>query len=338
MAKPATPMNYGARRRGSQHASRIAEELNIENLFAVPVEEPAGDGAARADGGVEYIPISTIVADPQQPRKEFARAELQELADTILEHGVLQPILVSPIPTWNKSRPQVHTVIVGERRWRAAEIAGLERIPAIVRDVDNKTATELQLVENCTRVNLSEEEEAHAFRRLVEEFGYTIRQLARRLGKSHTDISRKMRIFNDPVLSLAVNRGDITISEAQELIVADNRAKIGLVSQMKERRASGTPATMQEVRQAVKTGNLTSNGASRTAREERNPYVAGNVDPLSLLRQSVKTLRVVADALESGRFNRAYERDMLAALGDAQEEMDRIQAVVQPSGRKAKSA
>jgi len=288
---------------------------------------------------VEYISISQIVADPNQPRKEFNRDELQELVDTIIEHGILQPVLVTPIPTWNKSRPQVHTLIVGER-WRSAQMAGLEHIPAIVRDVDGKTALELQLVENGTRKNLTEEEEANTYKRLVEDFGYTIRELGRRLGKSHTDISRKMRIFGDPVLSLAVQRGDITLSEAQELIVADNRAKMGLVTHMKQRRDSGTPTPMEEVRRAVKTGSFSgtggsgSSGASRTA---PRPMPTNGHDPVSLMRQTVVSLRVIADAIEHGRHNRQYERELQTLLEDARRELHRIDAAT-GSGRRVRSA
>ena len=332
-----TTINYGARRRGGQHAGRISETLDLDNLLAVSVDH--GAASATAPLGVEYISISKIVADPNQPRKEFNRDELQELVDTIIEHGVLQPVLVTPIPTWNKSRPQVHTLIVGERRWRSAQMAGLEHLPAIVRDVDSKTALELQLVENGTRKNLTEEEEANTYKRLVEDFGYTIRELGRRLGKSHTDISRKMRIFSDPVLSLAVQRGDITISEAQELIVADNRAKMGLVSHMKQRRDAGAPAPMEEVRRAVKTGSFTSNGSSGAPRTAAKPApnFGNSADPVSLMRQTVVSLRVIADALETGHYNRQYERELQTIIEDARRELNRIDAAT-GSGRKVRSA
>lgn len=136
--------------------------------------------------------IDLISANPDQPRKFFAEEELNDLKQSIAEYGVLQPIIVK------KDKSGSYFLIAGERRLRAAKLAGLIKIPAIIRDFDDKDAAMIAVVENVQRENLSYIEEAYAYRRLIDEFGLTQGELAQKIGKKQSTISNKMRILTLP--------------------------------------------------------------------------------------------------------------------------------------------
>jgi len=138
------------------------------------------------------IPIDLVSANPDQPRKVFEDKELTELCDSIKEFGIIQPIIVK------RDNKGMYQVIAGERRLRAATLAGLKKIPAIVREADEKDSALLALVENVQRENLSYIEEAFAYRRLMEEYGLTQAEIAKRVGKQQSTISNKIRILSLP--------------------------------------------------------------------------------------------------------------------------------------------
>jgi ParB/RepB/Spo0J family partition protein len=135
------------------------------------------DGAARPEGGVLQAPIDTIVPNPRQPRMAMAEDDLAELAASIQEHGIIQPLIVM-------RAGDGFQLIAGERRWRAAQRAGLTTVPVIVKDVSSQELLELALVENVQRADLNALEEALAYRQLMDDFGLTQEQVARRVGKS----------------------------------------------------------------------------------------------------------------------------------------------------------
>jgi ParB family chromosome partitioning protein len=149
------------------------------------------------------IPIELINVNPDQPRKSFEETELSELSDSIREFGVIQPIIVK-----RDGRGQ-YTVIAGERRLRATALAGLKKIPAIVRDADERDSALLALVENVQREALNYMEEAVAYKRLMEDYGLTQAEIAKRVGKQQSTISNKIRILALPTevrQALAENR------------------------------------------------------------------------------------------------------------------------------------
>ncbi|MCO7123038.1 ParB/RepB/Spo0J family partition protein [Ihubacter massiliensis] len=141
---------------------------------------------------VTEIPIDLIFANPEQPRKIFGEEELLELRDSIKEYGVIQPIILK------RNNNGSYIVIAGERRLRAAGMAGLTKIPAIVREADDKDAAIIALVENVQRENLGYMEEAQAYNRLMEEFELTQGELAERVGKKQSTISNKIRLLSLP--------------------------------------------------------------------------------------------------------------------------------------------
>lgn len=154
-----------------------------------------------AEGGVEVQWIETAQIRPgrYQPRRSLSQAELEELARSIQEHGLLQPILVRRVEDG-------YELVAGERRWRAAQMAGLARVPAIVREADDRTAAEWALIENLQRAELHFLEQAEGFRRVMEEFGLTQEELARRLGCSQGAIANKLRLLRLPEEVRAVIR------------------------------------------------------------------------------------------------------------------------------------
>ncbi len=188
-----------------------------ENTSPAP-QESASSGAIR------YLSIASIEANPFQPRQQFSEEELENLAASIREHGVLQPILVRPLPASDKADSDTtdkFQLIAGERRWRAATRAGLTQLPAIVRAVDDKSALELAIIENVQRHDISAIESAQAFRRLSREFGLSGEQIASRVGKSRVSVSNTMRLLDLPDEAIAALReGKISEGHGRALLTA----------------------------------------------------------------------------------------------------------------------
>ena len=185
--------------------------------------------AARTPTAVREIPLEKVKPNPTQPRMTWHQDTLQELAASIREHGVLQPILVRP-------SADGYEIIAGERRWRASKLAGKETIPAIVERFDDATALEIALIENLQREDLSPLDEAVIYKKMTDELGYSIRQLAGKLGKDKGYVENRLRLANAPddVREMVAQRYD-TISAAYELMKLDNaRRRRALAKQMLE--------------------------------------------------------------------------------------------------------
>jgi len=146
------------------------------------------DDEAGAVQGVLEVPLTSIIPNPHQPRSPIRDQDLVELAASIEEHGIIQPLVVT-------RAPDGYHLIAGERRWRAARLAGLSTVPAVVKEVAPSEMLELALVENLQRADLNPLEEATAYRQLVEEFGHTQEQVARRVGKSRVAVSNTLRLL-----------------------------------------------------------------------------------------------------------------------------------------------
>lgn len=141
---------------------------------------------------IVQIPLSVIRTNPQQPRKVFTAAELDELAESIREYGVLQPLLVK------RGENRTFTLIAGERRYRAASRAGLERVPVIIKDLEEKEAAFIALIENVQREDLNFLEEARAYQKLMEDYNLTQGEIAKKVNKQQSTISNKIRILSLP--------------------------------------------------------------------------------------------------------------------------------------------
>ena len=205
-------------------ARRLSEERELSPAI-VSLLSP--DGPTRSVG-VRIVQVDRIEPNPEQPRLAFNQETLDELAASIREHGVLQPILVRPV---GQNRYQL---IAGERRWRASKQAGLETIPALIEEIDDDTALEISIIENLQREDISPLDEAAMYDRMVTEHGYSIRKLADKLGKDKGYVENRLRLADAPdeVRELVSLRKD-TLSHAYELMkVQDPKRRRRLADQV----------------------------------------------------------------------------------------------------------
>ncbi|MBY0562672.1 MAG: ParB/RepB/Spo0J family partition protein [Hyphomonadaceae bacterium] len=187
------------------------------------VELPKAPGAAAGEGGAKQIPIDLVQRNPQQPRKHFGEDELGELAASIRAHGVLQPILVRPIAGGK------FEIVAGERRWRAAQRAGLHSIPAVVRDLNEVEVLEIAIVENVQRTDLNPIEEAQGFHALIERFGRTQEEIAEAVGKSRPHIANMLRLLKLPEdLQDMVRDGRLSAGHARAILTAPDPRALAL--------------------------------------------------------------------------------------------------------------
>lgn len=198
-----------------------------DTLPALPTEPlaPSSISATPSQGGVSddmksevrYLRVDQIDPNPFQPRQVFSEEELENLASSLREHGVLQPVLVRPI---GENRFQL---IAGERRWRASQRADLMTIPAIVRDVDDQSALELAIIENVQRHDISPLESAQAYKRLAAEFGLSQEKIAQRVGKSRAAVANTLRLLDLPMEALeALKTSQISEGHGRALLMASS--------------------------------------------------------------------------------------------------------------------
>ena len=227
-------------------------------------DEPVAATPAQPNGkAVQSIEVALIHPHPEQPRRHFDEAALQELADSIAKRGVIQPIIVRP-------HGGGFQIIAGERRWRAAQRVQLHRIPAIVRDFDEQETLEIALIENIQREDLNPIEEAEAYRKLIAEFHHSQEALGRIVGKSRSHVANLMRLLELPqAVQAQVMHNRISMGHARALIGAPNCERL---AQQVEAKGLSVRDTEQLVRR-VKTGSEES-----AARKTRNAS-AGEKDP-----------------------------------------------------------
>lgn len=177
---------------------------------------PEVDVGERDREGISEIEVRLIKPNPKQPRQSFDQGKLEELASSIREHGVVQPIVV-------RSKGDTYEIVAGERRWRAAQLAGLTKIPALVREFSEAEIMEIALIENLQREDLNPLEEAEAYRVLMDEFHLTQDELAKRLGKSRPQITNTLRLLNlGRVAREEVRSGRLSMGHAKVLLGIEN--------------------------------------------------------------------------------------------------------------------
>ena len=175
---------------------------------------------------VKKIPLSQIGANPDQPRKKFTEAELSDLAASIKEKGVLQPILLRTV----SGQPYIYEIVAGERRFRASKLAGLTEIPALVKQITPENAMEIALIENVQRENLNPIEEGNAYKNIMERCGYELPDVARLIGKSESYIKNIMRLEPLPNdVKQMVENGELSASHARVIVVAENPSELARI-------------------------------------------------------------------------------------------------------------
>lgn len=167
------------------------------------------------------LPVESITPNPNQPRQDFSAAALEELADSIRAKGVVQPLIVRPRPQGG------YEIVAGERRWRAAQAAGLHQVPVLVRDYDDQEVLEIAIIENIQRADLNAVEEALAYRQLMEKFGHTQEKLAASLSRSRSHIANTLRLLNlpDPVLAM-LRTGVLSAGHARALLTSPDPVRL----------------------------------------------------------------------------------------------------------------
>jgi ParB family chromosome partitioning protein len=180
------------------------------------------ESARVTDSGVKKLPVDFIIGNRSNPRRTFNADQLEELTNSIREKGIMQPLLVRP-----SEDPHIFEIIAGERRWRAAQRAGLHEVPVIVREVDDKEALELAIIENVQRADLNPLEEAMGYGQLIEQFDYTQQDLAQVIGKSRSHVANTLRLLKLPEdVRDMVSSGALTAGHARTLITAEDPASL----------------------------------------------------------------------------------------------------------------
>ena len=251
---------------------------------AVPATQ--GDQAPARAGGVREIEIGRIRPNPDQPRVQFKEDAIDELADSIVERGVLQPILLRP-------HGDGFEIIAGERRWRAAQRARLHTIPAIVREIDDSTAAEIALIENVQREDLNAIEEAEGYRQLIDRHGHTQDNIAKLVHKSRSHVTNLLRLLELPeFVRQALMRGDISMGHARAVAAAPDPEEL-----TREVIAKGLSVRQAEERaRAVKPGAGIDIG--RASARSAKPIDA---DVLALERQLGDTLGLKVQIAHNGQ-------------------------------------
>lgn len=182
-------------------------------LAALIGEDSSEEGVVQDIRSLRHLPVELLQPNPHNPRKHFDAGELEDLARSIREKGLLQPLVVRPKPDGH------YEIVAGERRWRAAQQAGLHDLPAVIRELSDQETLEIALIENVQRSDLNPLEEARAYALLIEQFTYTQQQLADAIGKSRSHIANMLRLLTLPqsVLEM-IEKGSLTAGHARTLI------------------------------------------------------------------------------------------------------------------------
>ena len=204
----------------SEKPSRLGRGLAALIGDIAPIDSPRL--AENPNAGQKRLPVEFLLANRANPRRDFDSDQLDELTKSIREKGVMQPLLVRPT-----TDPNQFEIIAGERRWRAAQRAGLHDVPVVVREVDDKEALELAIIENVQRVDLNPLEEAQGYEQLIEQFSYTQQDLAQVIGKSRSHVANTLRLLKLPrEVRDMVTSGQLTAGHARTLITAEDPAAV----------------------------------------------------------------------------------------------------------------
>jgi len=252
--------------------ARFTARDNVESSLDPGIGASYGDGLGRPEGQVvQYAPleveIGRIEPNPMQPRKHFDEVQLAELSDSIREHGLIQPLVVTEAARREGDSPgrQRYQLIAGERRWQASKIAGMVRVPVVVREAAGRELLELALVENVQRADLNALEEAAAYQQLAEEFGLTQEEIGKRVGKSRFAVSNTLRLRQLPAsVQQAVLDEQLSEGHARAILgLVGDREGMSLLAQHVIQKGLSVRETEELVRRTLQD---TSKGQGRAGR------------------------------------------------------------------------
>lgn len=218
------------------------------------------DNARADDGGAVELNINELEPNRGQPRKEFSEEAMRELADSIAQHGVLQPLLVRPLLSGG------YQIVAGERRWRASRMAGLATVPALIRELTDSEVMQIALIENLQREDLKPLEEAQGYQALMEEFGFTQDEISKSVGKSRPAVTNALRLLNLPeAVRGMLARGDLSAGHARTLLSFKDEA--AMLAAAKRVVAEGL--SVRELEKMAKKANAEKPEAVRSTRRIR---------------------------------------------------------------------
>ena len=218
------------------------------------------DNARADDGGAVELNINELEPNRGQPRKEFSEEAMRELADSIAQHGVLQPLLVRPLLSGG------YQIVAGERRWRASRMAGLTTVPALIRELTDSEVMQIALIENLQREDLKPLEEAQGYQALMEEFGFTQDEISKSVGKSRPAVTNALRLLNLPeAVRGMLARGDLSAGHARTLLSFKDEA--AMLAAAKRVVAEGL--SVRELEKMAKKANAEKPEAVRSTRRIR---------------------------------------------------------------------
>jgi len=284
----------------AQKKSRLGKGLGalIED-YLEPQAEP---------GTASRLPLKALVPNPKQPRRTFSETELAELAASIEENGLLQPLLVRPLGDSDR-----YELVAGERRLRAVKSLGWEDVPVLVRDVDDDTLLVLALVENLQREALNPMEEAAGYHALAEEYGMTQAEIARSVGKNRSTVANMLRLLNlPPSVRKLVEAGEVSMGHARALLSLDDTVRIAELARKTVREGW----SVREVERRVKKSSSSDGKKPRTSSK----------DPLA--RALEEELRAVLGAKVLIRANSKGSRGVIEVPFHSSQEFERLFAMI----------
>ncbi len=295
---------------GKGFAALLADTQEDYNKFSF---DNYGDEGKEMANSVVEIDISLIEANPNQPRKVFDQAALQELSDSIALHGVIMPIVVN-------KKGDKYMIIAGERRWRASRLAGKKSVPAIVRDYNERQVKEISLIENLQREDLNPIEAANAMKQLMDDYNITQEDLAERIGKSRSAVANTLRLLTleDEVIQLVAD-GSISQGHARALITLPKPEQLAIA-----KRAVAKRMSVREVEQAVKDYY---NPPEELRRQKKAKMEAGmSVELKDLIVRMQRSFGTKVSAIGNDKKGRIYidyyTRDDLDRISDILENLD----------------
>lgn len=261
----------------------LKNQINFSRNIKIEAKQGETAKNPKKEGELWHIPISLVKANAYQPRKVFDHQGLEDLINSIKEHGVIQPLLVT------EKEDGTYELIAGERRWRAAKIVGLTTVPAVIKNVSGSEKLELALIENIQRQNLNPLEESFAFERLVKEFNLTQEEVGKRVGKSRSFIGNSLRLLSLPEeIQKGLTDGLISSTAARAILgLENNRDQLNMYHQLLKERAS-----VHSVEEAVASKRWQKKGITR-----RDPLI---VDYEQKIRETLGTKIKITKKGEKG--------------------------------------
>ncbi|MEQ9519332.1 MAG: ParB/RepB/Spo0J family partition protein [Parvibaculum sp.] len=230
-------------------------------LIGDDVAMALGDEAVPQLKGLREVPVEFLRANPFQPRQIFRPGDLDDLTESVRARGILQPIVVRPVPGGNGNE---YEIVAGERRWRAAQAAQLHQVPILVKDLTDSESLEIAIIENVQRADLNAIEEAAGYQRLAEQFSYTQEQLSKMIGKSRSHVANTLRLLSLPrSVQKFISEGELSAGHARTLI--GHADAEGLARQIVEKGLSVREAEALTKKPQAKSGSTRSGGGTRTS-------------------------------------------------------------------------